>query len=138
MLAMGLARSDLIARRCHIAPCARARRSVDRITPGAVETELCRREWHSAQMLAAPLDTAPRLVQIMEPSRPFLREIHSGVAQSVEQVAVNHRVGGSSPSAGARNQIRASLAQLVNGPDVSSRRRVFAFSAEFSPGCATN
>ena len=87
-------------------------------------------------MLAAPLDTAPRLVQIMEPSRPFQGEMHSGVAQLVERVAVNHHVGGSSPSAGASNQIRASLAQLVNGPDVSSRRRAFAFSAEVSLSCA--
>lgn len=32
-------------------------------------------------------------------------EIHSPVAQSVEQVAVNHPVGGSNPSGGARTNL---------------------------------
>ena len=31
----------------------------------------------------------------------ILRSFHSPVAQSAEQVAVNHRVGGSNPSRGA-------------------------------------
>ena len=34
---------------------------------------------------------------------PVINEHSSSVAQSVEQVAVNHPVGGSSPSRGARN-----------------------------------
>jgi hypothetical protein len=42
------------------------------------------------------------------------------------------------PLQGASNQIRASPAQLVNGPDVSSRRRAFAFSAVVSLGCGTS
>ena len=33
-------------------------------------------------------------------------EIHSPVAQSVEQVAVNHPVGGSNPSRGANKRCR--------------------------------
>ena len=41
-------------------------------------------------------------------------------------------------SRGASNQIRASLAQLVNGPDVSSRCRAFEFSAGVSLSCMTS
>ena len=41
-------------------------------------------------------------------------EIHSPVAQSVEQVAVNHPVGGSNPSRGANKRCRNASFFLLN------------------------
>src|SRR5690349_16354860 len=75
-----------------------AARSPSSQVPGS---SACSHEEGATQMLAAPLDTAPGLAKYGALAPYQGHEIRSGVAQSVEQVAVNHRVGGSSPSAGA-------------------------------------
>ena len=41
------------------------------------------------------------LISFLAPERELVQGIHSRVAQLVEQVAVNHRVAGSSPARGA-------------------------------------
>ena len=53
-----------------------------------------------------------RLTSAFSPNR--MRSFHSPVAQSVEQVAVNHWVGGSSPSRGARYASLANREPLLD------------------------
>ena len=63
----------------------------------------------------------------------ILRSSHSPVAQSAEQVAVNHRVGGSSPSRGATSApFKFGDRLLDGGPD----RRSPAGASLFSRGVA--